>query len=185
MQTANATHDAYYNRARLWHLFWSLEVRTRRLPHKRKRRDRFPNLAASHAPSTSVRRTCRGARLATTLERAASDQWTARSPLATTILGARPLHAHGPFASDPSTGFPSSLPSREGVRCLVKDDLRGTPEAHRQLSPPRETLRSLYSARCSRFRVTPSFVRQTICLAASTFKRENQAPTVDWRDNED
>ena len=94
-----------------------------RSPHKRKRRDRFPNLAASHAPSTSVRRTCRGARLATTPERAASDQWTARSPLATTILGARPFHAHGPFASNLSTGFPSSLPSREGVRCLDEDDL--------------------------------------------------------------
>ena len=89
---------------------------------KRKRRDRFPNLAASHAPSTSVRRTCRGARLATTPERAASDQWTARSPLATTILGARPFHAHGPFASNPRTGFPSAAPSREEVWCPAEDD---------------------------------------------------------------
>jgi len=32
---------------------------------------------------------------------------------------------------------------------------------------------------------TPSFVRGTFCLAAVTFKRENQAPPVDWRDNED
>ena len=31
----------------------------------------------------------------------------------------------------------------------------------------------------------PSFVRRTICLAAITFKRENQGPSVDWRDNED
>src|SRR5258708_34959776 len=95
---------------------WSLEVRPRvGAGHKRKRRGRFPDLAASHAPSTGVRRTRRGAGLATTPERAANGQWNARSPLATTIYGARPIYAHRPFASDPRTGFTSSLPSREGA----------------------------------------------------------------------
>jgi len=81
--------------------------------------------------------------------RAASDQWTARSPLATTIYGARPIHAHGPFVSDPSTGFPSAAPSREGVRRLVEDDFarhsRGPSAAFataRHLTVP-------LSARCS------------------------------------
>ena len=96
------------------------------LAHKRKRRDRFPNLAASHAPSASVRRTRRGARLATIPCGTANGQWTTGSPPITTIFGARPFHAHGSFASDPSTGFPSALPSREGRRRPVEDDFGET-----------------------------------------------------------
>ena len=76
-------------------------------------------------------------------------------------------------------------PLERGCGTSTKTTSRGTPEAHQQLSPPRETLRSLYSTQCFRLRVTPSFVTETICLAVVTFKRENQASAVDWRDNED
>src|SRR5258708_3648533 len=109
---------------------WPLEVRPRAgAGHKRKRRDRFPDLAASHAPSTSVRRTRRGARLATTPERAANGQWNAGSPPATTILGARPIHAHGPFASDPSTVSRQHPPLERGRGVPSKTSSRNTPKS--------------------------------------------------------
>ena len=168
------------------------ETRTRPLKrpvqnmgHKRKRRDRFPGLAASHAPSTSVRRTRRGARLATIPCGTASGRWIASSPLATTILGARPVHAHGPFASNPSTGFPSAAPPREGVRHLAKDDLTRHSRGPSAAFATARNLAAPLSIRCAPLSRTPDFVRRTLFLCTQPIKRGTPPTPVDWRDNED
>lgn len=114
-----------------------------RMSHKRKRRDQCPGLAASHAPTSSVRRTRRGARLATTPCGAACGRCLAGSPPATTILGARPLHAHGAFASDSGAGFPSAPPLERRCGAPSKTTSSRHSRVHQQLSPPRGTLRSL------------------------------------------
>ena len=156
-----------------------------RQPHKRKRRDQFPGLAASHAPPASVRRTHRGTRLATIPCGTASGRWTASSPLATTILGARPVHAHGPFASNPSTGFPSASPPREGVRRLAKDDLARHSRGPSAAFATARNLAAPLSARRLPLSRTPNFVRRTVILGTQSIKRENLLAPVDWRDNED
>jgi len=76
------------------------------------------------------------------------------------------------------------LPSRRDAVHRRRRLRRGTPEAHQQLSPPRETLRSLSpsSPRSSR---TPNFVRRNISLCRSAGKPENHRVPVSQRDNED
>ena len=82
--------------------------------------------------------------------------------------------------------FPVSfLPSRRGA-VLHRRRLRySTPEAHQQLSPPRETLRSLSPSGHFRSSPQPNFVRRTISQRAARSKRRNRQDSVDWRDNED
>jgi len=73
-----------------------------------------------------------------------------------------------------------ALPSRGGAILRRRRLRRGTPEAHQQLSPPRETLRSLSpsAARSSR---TPNFVGGNICLRRAPGKAENRTvPVSQW-----
>src|SRR6185437_8754446 len=92
------------------------------LPRKRKRRDQFPSLAASHAPSSSVRRTRRGARLATTPFR--GREWPVNCG-----IPARHHHPRGTsgpcawtFRIGPQLRLPVASSPREEVRCCVEDD---------------------------------------------------------------
>ena len=77
-----------------------------------------------------------------------------------------------------------ALPSRGGAVLRRRRLRQSTPETHQQLSPPRGTLRSLFSVR---FRlITVSELRESnIHFRVARIKRWNQRPAVDWRDNED
>ena len=177
-----STHcDGEYTRDSRRHLFWSLEARPKEngetgfpiSPLRTHLRQAFVALAAGRGWLQPPR----GPRVASGLR-------DPRSPPPSTgrVWSMRIDHSH----RTPAPVSRQRSPSRERGAVLRRRRLLGT--LQRPISSFRhreETLRSLYSARCSRLRVTPSFVARTICLAAVTSKRENQAPPVDWRDNED
>jgi len=159
-------------------------LRSGRRIHKRKRRDQFPSLAASHAPSSSVRRTRRGARLATTPLR--SREWPVNCG-----IPARHHHPRGTSSPcawtvriGPRHRFPVAHSPREEVRCPVEDDFGAALQSPSAAFATARNLTVPLSIRSPPGR-SPNFVRRTFCLHTRSDKREIPQVSVSQWDNGD
>lgn len=163
---------------------WSADLEFRDPHEQRKRRDQFPGLAASHAPSSSVRRTRRGARLATTPLR--GREW----PVS---CGIPARHHHPRGTSDPCAWtvrigprhrFPVAYSSREEMRCPVEDDFNAALQSPSAAFATARNLTVPLSIRSPPER-SPNFVRRTIRLHPRADKHEIPRAPVSQRDNGD